>query len=93
MRGTGMLTIERLMPNIPVPRITQILQSETNLLIWGTNGPANQTYYLLAATNITDPLTNWQPVATSVFDAGGNFSVTNALDSNLMQRFYRLQVP
>ena len=95
-RGGTNSTIERIVfnnPSSPVPRITHIVWSDTNLLIQGTNGTPNHTYYLLASTNIAEPLTDWAAVATSLFDAGGNFAVTNSVDPVLPQRFYRVQVP
>jgi hypothetical protein len=50
-------------------RIGNIAQSGTNVVISGTNGPPNGTYFVLASTNISLPLTNWAPVLTNQFDA------------------------
>jgi hypothetical protein len=63
-----------------------------NVIMSGT-GPTNGTYYLLAATNVALPLNLWTPLATNTFDAAGKFSVTNALDSNRPQTFFRLSLP
>jgi hypothetical protein len=61
------------------------------LVLSGTNGTANSTYYLLMATNLTTPLTNWMPVATNTFDASGNFIVTNTVNSANSQQFYLIK--
>ncbi len=71
--------------------ITSIAQSGTNIVFSGSGGTANGQYIVLASTNVTLPLINWERLATNVFDGSGNFSVTNAID--LPQRFYLLQQP
>jgi hypothetical protein len=88
-------TIERLISAVPVkfPRITQVSLFGTNLVLQGTNGPSNQTYYVLASSNVALLLATWPSVATSLFDSSGNFNVTNPLNPGLRQRFYRLLVP
>jgi hypothetical protein len=63
------------------------------LIIAGTNGTANATYYLLATTDLALPLTNWTPMATNVLDAQGNFVVTNGLNPKQSRQFYRLLLP
>jgi len=59
----------------------------------GSGGTPGGTYYMLASTNITLPTIQWPRIATNQFDAGGSFSLTFPLDSNVHERFYRLQVP
>ena len=78
---------------VRVPVINQVAMLGTNLVFSGTNGSANDTYYVLASTNVASPLSQWTRLATNQFSAGGQFAVTNAVDSNLPQRFYLLQVP
>jgi autotransporter-associated beta strand protein len=65
----------------------------TNLILTGTNGIAGANYYLLAATNLLLPLTNWTFFSTNQFGAGGNVNLTNPLDPNQSQLFYRLRLP
>jgi hypothetical protein len=46
-------------------------------------------------TNVTLPLSQWQPVATNTlpfFDGDFSFTATNAVAPNAPQRFYVLQV-
>ena len=73
------------------PMIGNAMLAGGNLVLSGTGGTTNGTYYLLMATNLTTPLTNWVPVATNTFDAFGNFIVTNAVNSGNVQQFYRIK--
>ena len=59
----------------------------------GTNGPASGNYYVLTATNVALPLTNWSRIATNQFNASGNFNLTNPIDPATLQKFYRLELP
>ena len=63
------------------------------LILSGTGGPANGTYYVLTSTNVASPVANWTPLATNLFDGIGAFSFTNAIDPATPQRFYLLQLP
>jgi hypothetical protein len=62
------------------------------LVLAGSGGITNGTYYLLASTNLAAPLSQWTRVLTNQFDAGGNFNSTNALNTNSTQTFYLLQL-
>ena len=75
------------------PVIGAISISETNLTFSGSSGVGSAPFYLLGSTNLTAPVANWTVLLTNQFDAGGNFSFTNALDQNWPQGFYRLQLP
>ena len=87
--------IQRIVSAVPVkfPFVTNVSLSGTNLILTGTNGSPTQTYYLLASSNLSQSLTNWPRVTTSLFDSSGNFAVTNPLSPGFTQRFYRIQVP
>jgi len=86
-------TIERLVNTNapPVPLFTSLIQSGTDLLMNGVGGPANQSYYLLTGTNFDLP--SWSAIATGLFNAAGSFSITTSVDSNSLQRFYKLKSP
>jgi lysophospholipase L1-like esterase len=75
----------------PVIRVTKL--SSGNLLLGGTGGSSNGTYTVLAATNLTTPLADWTALATNNFDASGDFSVTNAINSGTPQLFFRIKAP
>ena len=81
--------------NAPPPvvgplQFTNVFLSGSNLVLSGKGGSNNAAYFVLATTNITTPLTNWQPVATNSFNASGNFIVTNPGSVGLPQQFFRL---
>jgi hypothetical protein len=64
----------------------------SSLVMSGTGGVTNGTYYVLTSTNLALPLNQWAPVSTNQFDAGGNFIVTNPTPADTSQEFFRLQV-
>ena len=79
---------------VAVPGIIGISLSGGNLVINGSNGVSGQTCYVLTTTNLALPRSQWMPVATNVLNAGGNFSITatNAVNPNVPQQFYILQL-
>jgi rhamnogalacturonan endolyase len=68
-------------------------QSGGNLIFNGGGGAPANTYYVLVSTNASWPLAQWTRIATNQFDANGNFSVTNTINSGVPQQFYLLQLP
>ena len=76
----------------PPPQINAMTLAGNNLVTAGTNGVPNWTYCVLGTTNLALPASQWQPVATNNFDNAGNFTFTNALQSNVAQQFYMLQM-
>jgi len=74
--------------------IAGITLSGANLVFNGAGGQAGRTYSVLMGTNLKQPFNQWNPVATSVLGADGNFSiaVTNAVNPNASQRFYILEL-
>ena len=62
-----------------------------NLVLNGSGAPADWSYYVLTATNLSLQLTGWTSIATNQTDAGGNFSVTNTVNPNLPQSFLILR--
>ncbi len=62
-----------------------------NLVLSGSGAPADWSYYVLTATNLSSKLTNWTGLATNQTDAGGNFTVTNSVNLNLPQSFLILR--
>lgn len=78
---------------MPQPGFASLTLNGTNLVLAGTNGPANGSYTVLASTNVTLPLSNWSPLATRQFDGQGSFNFTNALAPGIPQRFFQLRTP
>lgn len=72
-------------------RITNTFLVPGGVVVAGNGGSNGASYLVLAATNLTTPLTNWMPVATNQFDAAGNFSATNPTTPGLPQQFFRLR--
>jgi len=62
------------------------------LVLSGT-GPTNGVFYVVASTNLTQPLSQWARIATNQCDGAGHFSVTNAMNPSVSSLFYRLQLP
>ena len=67
--------------------------SSGKLVLTGSGGITNGTYYVLTSTNLAAPLTNWTRLLTNQFDAGGNFNFSVPINQNLAQSFYLLQIP
>ena len=75
----------------PVPGITNIVLSGTNVILSATNGAAGGTYYVLSSTNAALPLSQWTPVATNVLSGSGNFTTTVTNANTTAQQFFILQ--
>jgi hypothetical protein len=88
------VSVAALQPASPA-NIAGINLSGSNLVINGINGISGVTYYVLTSTNLALPSSQWTPVATNVPNASGNFTitVTNAVNLNVPQSFYILQMP
>jgi len=59
------------------------------LVLSGTGGVAGNSYAVLSATNLNQPV--WTPVVTNVFGGGGSFSYTNTVNSGTPGLFLRIQ--
>lgn len=78
---------------IPPPAFTSTFFSPTNLVVTGTGGITNGSYFLLVSTNLSSPPSQWRRIATNNFDATGDFDFTNVLDPNAPEQFYLIQLP
>ena len=88
--GGDFVTVKYVTP----PVITNTVLAGTNLVLAGTVGSEGGTCYVLASTNMAEPMTNWERAATNTFAAaGGSFNVTNALDPARPFQYFRLEVP
>ncbi|HUA39788.1 MAG TPA: glycosyl hydrolase family 28 protein [Candidatus Sulfopaludibacter sp.] len=90
--GSVRLLVQAPAPPSP-PSFGSISATANGLVMSGSGGTTNGTFYVMTSTNIALPLNQWTPVATNRFDAGGNFIFTNAFAPNTPQAFYILQVP
>lgn len=74
------------------PVMNQVTLAANNLMIAGTNGTDQGSYYVLTSTNLALPLINWTPIATNAFDSNGNFSFATRTSANLPQQFYLIEL-
>jgi len=74
------------------PTIAGLAIDNGNVIIGGSGGVNSWPYYLLVSTNLSLAPAQWTRVATNQFDASGNFVITNAMNPNWPQTFYRLQL-
>lgn len=81
---------------LAVPAFTNVVVSGGSIIVSGTGGSASGTFYLLSATNLLTPLTNWIVWSTNNYDNNdydnnGNFSVTNSDTVGTPKRFYLIK--
>jgi hypothetical protein len=63
----------------------------SSLVITGTNGLANDVYYILTSTNLALPVVSWTPIATNTFDANGDFNVSLPYSAGSVQQYYSIK--
>ena len=76
---------------LPSPVMNQVTLKGGTIVLTGTNGFGNGTYYLLSSTNLMLPLTNWIPVLTNTFGSTGAFSNSIPVNPALPRNFYILK--
>ncbi|MGD0812394.1 MAG: glycosyl hydrolase family 28 protein [Verrucomicrobiota bacterium] len=91
--GEVVLVVSPPLPASPIFGAASFVSSSGNLILSGAGGTAGATYNVMTSTNVALPLNQWTPVATNQFDVGGNFIFTNLVQTNVPQRFFRLQIP
>jgi len=75
------------------PQISPPSISGGGFNLGGSGGTPNQTYRVVASTDVSVPVSNWTPILTNTFDSSGNFSVTIPINPGTPQRFFLLRVP
>jgi polygalacturonase len=80
-------------PAPPVFGSSALTGGGTSLVMSGSGGVTNGAYYVLTATNVSLPLSQWSPLATNQFNASGNFNFSDTIIPGSPQRFYLLQIP
>ena len=78
---------------VVAPQFNAVTLDPAGLVLSGSFGVSNGTFYILATTNLTLPVGQWTAVLTNQYDGGGNFDFTNPIDPNAPQSFYLLQAP
>jgi autotransporter-associated beta strand protein len=74
------------------PRFGSVNFSSNGLVLGGTNGVSNWTYYVLASTNLGASVSSWTRLATNAFNANGGFLFTNPFPATASPNFYLLQL-
>lgn len=74
------------------PQVTAAI-SGGNFVLNGTGGVEGATCYVVGSTNVALALNSWTRVATNVFNASGNVTISVPIDPAVTNRFYRLQAP
>ena len=64
-----------------------------NLVFTGSGGPAGGTNHLVGTTNPTLPMVQWTRVATNKFSLTGGYAITNSINPDINQQFYRIGLP
>jgi polygalacturonase len=90
--GLIQLLVQSPLPPAP-PVFGSISATPNGLVMSGSGGTTNGTYYVLVSTNVALPPNQWTPTATNLFDGSGNFIFTNAINPNSPQTFYLLHIP
>jgi hypothetical protein len=75
------------------PQFSPVSIGANGLVMSGSGGLANGSYYILTSSNMTLPLSQWTPLLTNQFNNNGNFNFTNTANTNAPQDFYLLQLP
>ena len=77
-----------------VPAISSFSLAGTNLTLNVENGVAGETCSVVAAANVSLPLSQWTPVATNGLTAGGSFTLTatNAVNPSAPWQFYSIRM-
>ncbi len=89
--GNG--TIKVIYAGIGQPMFYATGNSRQNMDLSGTNGIFGATYYVLSATNLSLPLTNWTRILTNVYGPGGSFSNKVPIAPDEESRYFLLQTP
>ena len=75
------------------PQFDVVNLTAGQLLMRGSGGVTNGTYYILASTNLALPTAAWTRIATNQFDSNGNFSFTNTINLLTPREYFLLQLP
>jgi alpha-galactosidase len=84
--------VQSVLPAMPPVFGVPMLQNG-GLILSGTGGSPNGTYYVLSSTDPTLPLYLWTVSATNQMDGNGFFIFTNSPAAGVPQMFYRLWLP
>jgi hypothetical protein len=73
------------------PEVDQVQSNGEQLVLRGFGGLPSEPCQVLASTNLLAGAEGWIPIATSLLDANGVFSVTNAVHPDSPQMFFHIE--
>ena len=76
---------------LPQPGFSSVVLNGNSLVLSGTNGVAGQKFVLMSSTNVAAPANQWLPVLTKTFGPGGEFNVTNTINTSTSKEFFYLR--
>ena len=62
-------------------------------MVTGAGGDPFTPFFTLGTTNLLLPPAAWDRLATNLFDASGDFSITNAVQPGADGYFYGIELP
>jgi hypothetical protein len=77
---------------VNLPQFSGVVVGSGGLVMSGSFGLPGATYYILSATNLSLPVSQWTPVYTNQFDVNGNYNYTNPI-TTAPSVYFILQVP
>jgi hypothetical protein len=64
---------------VNAPQFNGVVLGAGGLVMSGSFGTPNGTYYILESTDLSLPVSQWTPVLTNQFDNNGNYNFTNPI--------------
>jgi hypothetical protein len=92
LRGGVNSMIKRIVMTNSIPVFSGVTVAGTNLVMSGSNGTPNTSYYVLQGSAASS-LASWTTLATNAFDASGKFIFTNPMNPAVPRNFYILELP
>ena len=84
---------ERIIPPRQFVVTNLAVSAGTNLVFNGLNEFGGGSTIVLSSTNVAMPLNQWTPIWTNGVSSGSfSFTATNAVNVNMLQRFFRLEL-
>jgi hypothetical protein len=90
--SAGATQLAALVAPPPAVQITGFRMDGQNVVLSGSGGSGNGTYWVWSTTNLALPFGQWECVMTNTFNANGSFSNALPVTPGTPQMFYRLQV-
>jgi len=89
--GSTALTLQVTVTNLP-PAFTKLAYANGSIIFSGINGTPGAGYWVLAGTNLEQPLSAWLPVTTNLIQANGQFGFTNSLNATQSAEYFILKL-